>query len=236
MVNLKKGSKKLLNAWAFYDWANSVYSLVITSAVFPIFYQALFRSAEIDTIVEQVESENKAYLDNVEFFNLQQKYASKRLSQDWRTYAERWGLGMWHTTTGGYLGRLYYLFSGRPLHPISDTVSSLDKKPIVQRVFSAVAQDPSTTIIKIFIYIEQFIWIVAVVLALIPVTVGAIRLDTSAWVILAVVSYFIFIPGSMGYSRFRFAVDWLIILQALIGANLLYAWLSAAYQKPKNTK
>lgn len=51
MVNLKKGSKKLLNAWAFYDWANSVYSLVITSAVFPIFYQALFRSAEIDTIV-----------------------------------------------------------------------------------------------------------------------------------------------------------------------------------------
>ncbi len=51
MVNLKKGSKKLLNAWAFYDWANSVYSLVITSAVFPIFYQALFRSAEIDSIV-----------------------------------------------------------------------------------------------------------------------------------------------------------------------------------------
>ena len=38
---LAKGSKKLLNAWAFYDWANSVYSLVITSAVFPIFYGAL---------------------------------------------------------------------------------------------------------------------------------------------------------------------------------------------------
>jgi len=41
MVNLPKGSKKLLNAWAFYDWANSVYSLVIASAVFPIFYGAL---------------------------------------------------------------------------------------------------------------------------------------------------------------------------------------------------
>jgi UMF1 family MFS transporter len=37
MANLEKGSKKLLNAWAFYDWANSVYSLVIASAVFPIF-------------------------------------------------------------------------------------------------------------------------------------------------------------------------------------------------------
>ena len=38
---LKKGDKKLLNAWAFYDWANSVYPLVISSAVFPTFYGAL---------------------------------------------------------------------------------------------------------------------------------------------------------------------------------------------------
>ncbi len=42
MINLPKGHPKLLNAWAFYDWANSVYSLVIASAVFPIFYNALF--------------------------------------------------------------------------------------------------------------------------------------------------------------------------------------------------
>ena len=42
MANLPKGSKKLLNAWAFYDWANSVYPLVISSAVFPIFYESLF--------------------------------------------------------------------------------------------------------------------------------------------------------------------------------------------------
>jgi len=41
-VRLPKGSKKLLNAWAFYDWANSVYSLVISSAIFPIYFAALF--------------------------------------------------------------------------------------------------------------------------------------------------------------------------------------------------
>ncbi len=45
-----KGSKKLLNAWAFYDWANSVYSLVISSAIFPIFYGALFRVAGIEKV------------------------------------------------------------------------------------------------------------------------------------------------------------------------------------------
>ncbi|GAB1858315.1 MFS transporter [Flavobacteriaceae bacterium MHTCC 0001] len=50
MATLQKGSKKLLNAWAFYDWANSVYSLVIASAVFPIFYGALFRKANIETV------------------------------------------------------------------------------------------------------------------------------------------------------------------------------------------
>ena len=35
----KKGTKKLINAWAFYDWANSVYPLVITTAIFPIFFE-----------------------------------------------------------------------------------------------------------------------------------------------------------------------------------------------------
>ena len=39
---LKKGSKKLINAWAFYDWANSVYPLVISSTIFPIYYATLF--------------------------------------------------------------------------------------------------------------------------------------------------------------------------------------------------
>lgn len=41
MKPLEKGSKKLLNAWAFYDWANSVYTLTIVSTIFPIFYGTL---------------------------------------------------------------------------------------------------------------------------------------------------------------------------------------------------
>lgn len=43
MAQLEKGSKKLTNAWAFYDWANSVYPLVISSSIFPIFYAAIFK-------------------------------------------------------------------------------------------------------------------------------------------------------------------------------------------------
>jgi UMF1 family MFS transporter len=59
MSDLPKGNKKLLNAWAFYDWANSVYPLVISSAVFPIFYGAL-------TIIKDEET-GKVLSDTVEF-------------------------------------------------------------------------------------------------------------------------------------------------------------------------
>lgn len=33
-----KGNKKIINAWATYDLANSVYNLVITATIFPIYY------------------------------------------------------------------------------------------------------------------------------------------------------------------------------------------------------
>lgn len=35
---MEKGNKKIIRGWVFYDWANSVYNLVISSAIFPIFY------------------------------------------------------------------------------------------------------------------------------------------------------------------------------------------------------
>lgn len=36
-----KNNKKTISAWAMYDWANSVYPLVISSAIFPIYYNAV---------------------------------------------------------------------------------------------------------------------------------------------------------------------------------------------------
>jgi UMF1 family MFS transporter len=41
---MEKGSKKLENAWAMYDWANSSYNLVITSTIFPAYYVAVTSS------------------------------------------------------------------------------------------------------------------------------------------------------------------------------------------------
>ena len=36
---MQTASKKVINGWAMYDWANSVYSLVITSTIFPAYYE-----------------------------------------------------------------------------------------------------------------------------------------------------------------------------------------------------
>ena len=41
MQTVKTASKKVINSWAMYDWANSAYSLIITSAIYPSYYTAI---------------------------------------------------------------------------------------------------------------------------------------------------------------------------------------------------
>ncbi len=38
---MQTASKKVINSWAMYDWANSVYNLVITTTFFPIYFTAV---------------------------------------------------------------------------------------------------------------------------------------------------------------------------------------------------
>ncbi len=42
---LEKNNKRLINAWASFDWSNSVYNLIITTAIFPIYYLGVTESA-----------------------------------------------------------------------------------------------------------------------------------------------------------------------------------------------
>ncbi|MFV0530157.1 MAG: MFS transporter [Flavobacteriales bacterium] len=44
---IQKNNRKVMNAWAFYDWANSVYSLVITTTVFPLYYAGVLEETGI---------------------------------------------------------------------------------------------------------------------------------------------------------------------------------------------
>ncbi len=41
MSEIRKNDKRIMNGWAMYDWANSVFSLTIATAVFPIYFKAV---------------------------------------------------------------------------------------------------------------------------------------------------------------------------------------------------
>lgn len=38
-----KNDKKIINAWAMFDWANSAYSLVISTAIFPTYFESVYK-------------------------------------------------------------------------------------------------------------------------------------------------------------------------------------------------
>lgn len=49
---MEKNNKTLINAWASYDWANSVYNLIVTTAIFPIYYIATTKAAFNGDVVD----------------------------------------------------------------------------------------------------------------------------------------------------------------------------------------
>lgn len=60
-----KNNPKIMKAWAFYDWANSVYSLVITSTIFPIYYTILttqYNKKEFVEVANQVQEVPVRYM------------------------------------------------------------------------------------------------------------------------------------------------------------------------------
>src|SRR5882757_5862058 len=48
---MQTASKKVINGWAMYDWANSVYNLVITSTIFPVYYAGITNVKGDDTVI-----------------------------------------------------------------------------------------------------------------------------------------------------------------------------------------
>jgi len=50
---MQTASKKVINGWAMYDWANSAYNLVITSTIFPAYFEGV-TGDDIDKTVDHV--------------------------------------------------------------------------------------------------------------------------------------------------------------------------------------
>jgi len=54
-----KGDKKIIRGWVCYDWANSVYNLVVSSAIFPIFYDTITKKRYAKKLGIEVEDLEK---------------------------------------------------------------------------------------------------------------------------------------------------------------------------------
>ena len=44
---MQTATKKVINGWEMYDWANSAYNLVITSTIFPAYYVSITAAAHV---------------------------------------------------------------------------------------------------------------------------------------------------------------------------------------------
>jgi UMF1 family MFS transporter len=68
---MEKGNKKVIRGWVFYDWANSVYNLVVSSAIFPIFYDARTKAAFAESNGKTVEQLRDGEKILVNFFGIE---------------------------------------------------------------------------------------------------------------------------------------------------------------------
>jgi len=64
-----KGDKKIIKGWVFYDWANSAYNLVITAAIFPIFYENVTQDHYLKKIGQEVLNDHQRVM--IDFLGLQ---------------------------------------------------------------------------------------------------------------------------------------------------------------------
>lgn len=56
-------SKKVINAWCLYDWANSAYNLVITSTIFPAYWEYVSGDKNPDTKTDMVRFLGREYVN-----------------------------------------------------------------------------------------------------------------------------------------------------------------------------
>ena len=65
---MQTASKKVINGWAMFDWANSVYNLVITSTIFPAFFESITGDGNEDTKADTVSFLGRTFV-NTSLYN-----------------------------------------------------------------------------------------------------------------------------------------------------------------------
>ncbi len=106
----EKGNKKVITAWTWFDWANSVYPLVITTAVFPLYFGSVMPE-ELDFLGGHFKS-SELYAYSISFSFLLVSLISPILS-GMADYAGRKRLFMQiFSTIGAFSSAMLFFFTG----------------------------------------------------------------------------------------------------------------------------
>lgn len=65
---MQTANKKTINGWAMYDWGNSAYNLVITSTIFPAYFEAVTGDGKEDTLADSVTLFGRSFV-NTSLYN-----------------------------------------------------------------------------------------------------------------------------------------------------------------------
>jgi UMF1 family MFS transporter len=65
---MQTAPKKVINGWAMYDWANSVYNLVITSTIFPAYFESVTGDGNEQTLTDKVSLFGRGFV-NTSLYN-----------------------------------------------------------------------------------------------------------------------------------------------------------------------
>ncbi|HEY0434018.1 MAG TPA: MFS transporter, partial [Chitinophagaceae bacterium] len=71
---MQTASRKVINGWAMYDWANSVYNLVITSTIFPAYFESITGDGTDTTITDHVRFLGREFV-NTALYNYSLAFA-----------------------------------------------------------------------------------------------------------------------------------------------------------------
>ena len=151
-------------------------------------------------------------LDTVEVYRLQQSMALEELARHPFDYAEQWFYGVLKSSMGSNLTEIYRVTGIR-----ADRVHNFD---IVEPSFFR-------KVVQYLIHQDPFVLVEVIFRGLLAlfVLVGAWAIlrcnQPFLWIMLLANLYFVFIPGPMGNSRFRFPVEGFWFIQAWLGLGFV---------------
>ncbi len=188
---------------------------------------------KIKQIIDKKESELGRPIDAVEFFKLQQSWAIKELSHYPATYFKAWCVGAFRVMYESFVNDFYELmrFPDHRLHFLDVLTGNL------KAYHSTRSTGVISGVIYYFLHQDRFYLFHTVLSMLIAffAVAGTIsivmRRNCFLWLMMLVNFYFIFLPGPIGYGRYRFPVDIFWFVQAYYGYMWIVSLLKLRRQK-----